>query len=689
MSIPGVNNDSHNLEDLATLVNNGYSCSFCLCGRKLTNITTSDKKLFKLNDLLATLRNKTALMCKNTEMSNKSKLEWINTAHDLIDKIDQIDKKNRGCWQKIISFVSHYFLKNNADFKDRARFIRSLKKDNLDKLKENIRHCMDQAAATEAALRDCEAKSRANRSDPQRDGNAKMVIGISVASRLILAIAKAPGWILGVIGLKSSSTAATLPVFQKEESVTTQNLDNVKSIAHVIRDTDQFASYMLTPANEQVSPVKLTGVSIRPSNLFFRALGFKTTMPGEGLFAFKSSSNEIRKEINEKNSQQVVEFSANKLPGKTYMRSSSGEIVVRENVQDLADIYGSNTYRISYGEIQEMLQSQKIYMSSLLPMEFYIAFKKASLLDANSLHDCTLPGDDHYPVTLSTLPLNNVNLIKLYQNVKNNPKAYGFASQQEFNTFSEQTLYQIGSMVVKTEDYRIFADGKGHILERNAGQKDAIRLINACGIRGIHSAATPSKFNKNIMKETFRTALNAAENGISLFPAVGMGIWGGNPDLYWPAFFDAVISSENQLEAICVNPRHRGIWKNKFTRLQSHEVGGLDGNEFQTYFDQYKKNYANDPIALSKLNKIVNLYDQKTDLLQLAYNLKKIFPEKTISIFNASDPDVTLGYHVTEYMNNLLHADTTEENYGALGSSGLLFETITGVHEDPKRLIQT
>lgn len=255
------------------------------------------------------------------------------------------------------------------------------------------------------------------------------------------------------------------------------------------------------------------------------------------------------------------------------------------------------------------------------------------------------------------------------------------------DTFSEQTLYQIGSMVVKTEDYRIFADGKGHILERNIGQKDAIRLINACGIRGVHRDETPQKFNKGIMKETFKTALNAAESGISLFPAVGMGVWGGNPDLYWPAFLDAVISSENRLEAICVNPRHRSLWKDKLTRLKSHETGGLDGNEFQIYLDDYKKHYADNHEAIFKLNKIVNLYHKKTDLLQLAYNFKKAFPEKIISLFNASDPDVTLGYHVTEYMNNLLHVDTTEENYGALGTSGLLFETITGVHEDPKRLI--
>lgn len=456
----------------------------------------------------------------------------------------------------------------------------------------------------------------------------------------------------------------------------------------VIDHTDAFASYMLTPVNPAIDPVKLTGVSIRPSNLFFQALGLETTMPGEALFAFKDSPEEIRKKINSKDPNEVVEFSANHVAGKTYKRLLNDKLVFRENVNDLSEIYGSNTYKMSYGEVQDMLKSQKIYTSSLLPMEFYKKFKESLLKDALSVSDCTLPGEDQFPVTFSSLDPSYVHLSNLYEAVKNNPENYGFLSKEEFEEFSEQTLYQIGSMVVKTEDYRIFANGKGQILERNVGNKDAIRLINACGIRGVGSDGTPQKFNQKIMRETFKTALDAAKNGITLFPAVGMGVWGGNPDLYWPAFFQAIIASESQLEAICVNPCHRGVWKDK-THMTMPGEKGLDGNEFQTYLDQYKSIYANKPEFLSKLNKIVNLYDKKTDLLQLANNLKNAFPDKTISIFNASDPDVTLGYHVTEYMNNLVHADTTEENYGALGSSGLLFETITGVHEDPSCLIET
>lgn len=463
------------------------------------------------------------------------------------------------------------------------------------------------------------------------------------------------------------------------------NLVSDPQFTQVIEKTEKFASYMLTPENEKIEPIKLTGVSLRPANLFFQALGLKTTLPGEGLFAFADSHENIKKELLAKDPSQVVEFSAKNIPGETYIRIEKKGIRTREKLEDLSAIYGSNTYKISYGEIQEMLNSQKIYTTSLLPLKFYMAFKEAFLEDVKSLNRATLPdrgvGDDD-PVKFSDLDPKYTSLTKFYENVKNDPEKYGFKSSDEFLEFSEQTIYQIGSMVVKTEDYRIFATGKGQILERNVGQKDAIRLINACGIRGVSSPKTPNKFNSDIMRETFKTALAAAESGITLFPAVGMGVWGGNPDLYWPAFFDAIIDSENQLEAICVNPGHRGVWR-------GGDGNPMVGNEFQIYLDEYKKRYADDPTALSKLEKIVNVFDKKTDLLELARNMKNQYPDKIVSIFNASDPDVTLGFHVTEYMNNLLHADTTEENYGAIGSSGLLFETITGVHEDPARLIET
>jgi hypothetical protein len=44
--------------------------------------------------------------------------------------------------------------------------------------------------------------------------------------------------------------------------------------------------------------------------------------------------------------------------------------------------------------------------------------------------------------------------------------------------------------------------------------------------------------------------------------------------------------------------------------------------------------------------------------------------------------------HVGEYTNNCPHrASTTEEHYTAVGSNGLCFETITGVHKDPEHVV--
>lgn len=92
--------------------------------------------------------------------------------------------------------------------------------------------------------------------------------------------------------------------------------------------------------------------------------------------------------------------------------------------------------------------------------------------------------------------------------------------------------------------------------------------------------------------------------------------------------------------------------------------------------------------VIANLEKIFNLHDFGTDVVQLAQNLKELNPDKIVSLVNASDPDVTLGNHVGEYVNNWPHIHTTEENYTAMGSNGLCFESITGVLENPARLNQ-
>jgi len=146
---------------------------------------------------------------------------------------------------------------------------------------------------------------------------------------------------------------------------------------------------------------------------------------------------------------------------------------------------------------------------------------------------------------------------------------------------------------------------------------------------------------------------------------------GGNPDIYWNAFFDAVLESEVQLENIFVNPRHGRRF-------------GVDGNEFGIKLEQYIRAHP----TSENLSKIVDFYNTQTDVLLFAKHLKKEFPDKVVGLLNASDPDVTLGYHVGKYVNNFPYVNTTEENYAAAGSSLLNFEPITGVLSDPDRIIQ-
>lgn len=416
----------------------------------------------------------------------------------------------------------------------------------------------------------------------------------------------------------------------------------------------------------------LTAVTVRPANLFFQALlgDNPTTLPGSNqLFAFRHSHEQVRNYILRGDPNKVVSFSATGHPGSIKVKN-----VPEKLVADLGTLYGSATYRISFAELQATLKSQKIYTCPLLPLPFYKALKQAMMQD----NIVVLPGNDRSPQTL--LQMNTPNCRAFIAQVRRRYADYGFASQADCDRLLQLSLYQVGALVVKTEDFRIFIDPNGKIRERQPGEKDAIRLINACGIRGIR--ATPSPVNKTIMQQTFTTALRSAESGFVVMPAVGMGVWGGDPDLYWRAFLDAVTVAGTNLEKIFVNPGHQVT--------QSGTFQGCDGNEFQRILDEYcaKARAANNATALKNLGKITNLYDKKTDLLHLSHRLKKAFPDTITSLFNASDSDVTLGNHVTEYSNNLDHPATTEENYSVVSTMGLCFEPITGVHTDPTRIKQ-
>lgn len=455
------------------------------------------------------------------------------------------------------------------------------------------------------------------------------------------------------------------------------NNDQKDQIDRVISQTSKFNNY----AFGLDGSVHLTGITIRPANLFFEALlgdNNPTTKPGSGeLFRFYDPLSTIHDKIMKKGDSEIISVSARgqKIPFPMH----SGKRLPLES------ILGNDIYQISASEVKEMLNSQRIYVSPLIPRQFYLEMKQA--MDADAI--ITLFKENSLPSTLQEILLQYndrfTNLHAFLQKVKQSPAQYGFVKNGTMFSFDQLlplSLYQIGSMLVKAEDYHCFVDEGYRIGKRTVGEKDAIRLISASGIRDFHYTHTISENDKHqidrkIMKHTFKTAFQAiGKEGIAIFPAVGMGVWGGDPDVYWRALLDAAVESKVDLQNILINPNHQetplGRYKN------------CSGEEFSLILEEYiKKNPSN-----HNLKKIINLFDQKTDLLLLAKNLKKAFPDKIIALFNASDPDVTLGNHVGEYVNNISHAATTEENFAAAGTSGLGFEQITQVRQHPKRVIQ-
>ena len=161
----------------------------------------------------------------------------------------------------------------------------------------------------------------------------------------------------------------------------------------------------------------------------------------------------------------------------------------------------------------------------------------------------------------------------------------------------------------------------------------------------------------------------------------------GDPELYWEAFFESVVQTRTAFDAIFVNPNHRGTSANwpKFAESRGEEFDHLLKMKIRYYEDSLR---GNDLIAADKLKSIVNLREQKTDLIQLQRNLIKLYPNKIISLVNDSDPDVTFGNNVGMNTLHQPHTNTTEENYAALGSLLINFEAVTKVHQKPERIFQ-
>lgn len=342
---------------------------------------------------------------------------------------------------------------------------------------------------------------------------------------------------------------------------------------------------------------------------------------------------------------------------------------------------GRKVFRISHRELKSTLESQKILISPLIPRAFYLGLKEAFYIDKVTY----LPRKRSDTFTLSELTRENhrfPNLKRYLRTVEQNPRHYGFTGEREQLSFKrvwDLTLYQIGAMVVKTEEWRCLVDENFLIEEREVGRKDGLLLLNLSGIRDLPRFEGKYKpFHQKVMEHTFRCGIIAAgKEAHFVVPAVGMGIGGGDPGVYWRAFLDAVVSSGSDLSGIYVNPTHQ--------KTKAGPFSGYQGEEFASLLEEYKRAHPKS----EGLKRIVNLYERQTDLLFLAKNLKKRFPDQTVALINPSDPDATLGNIVGEQINEIRSNGTTEENFTALGTNGLCFEKITGIFSDvARRVIQ-
>lgn len=442
----------------------------------------------------------------------------------------------------------------------------------------------------------------------------------------------------------------------------------------VISSTPKFAGYAFAADPK----VHLTDISVRPANLFYEALFVtdNSIQPGSGeLFAFPYLEHE-RELIEDNRDTDVITVSAGETKTDLYRRDSEGNLI-KLGEQNLKTYLGTNEFQISGGEIKEILKSQKVWLSPLISKKFYLELKEAMKKDGV----VTLPGNDGKVPTLDDLLLYDSHVSTFLREVEKNPAPWMGAFS--FEELKKLTVYQVGAMVVKTENYYSLVEDGYRLASRKVGDQDAIKLISACGIRGFFNTHRipgneQHQIDRKIMTANFKTAFQSiGKDGFAVFPAVGMGVWKGDPDIYWRAFFDAVLEGGNNLKQIFVNPGHQTTPAGKYK--------GCKGDEFATILAEYCAKYPDN----KNLKKVNNLLPYNTDLFLLARNLKKKYPDHTVALFNASDPDVTLGNHVGEYVNNLCHPSTTEENYAAAGTSGLGFEGMTGVLEDPEnRVIQ-
>lgn len=357
-----------------------------------------------------------------------------------------------------------------------------------------------------------------------------------------------------------------------------------------------------------------------------------------------------------KNKAGVKILECEKTPGGMLVESlgsreeifGEGEEVTLEFAMEAA-AYGSGVFRISYGEVQSMLASQRVCLSPQMPKPFYLHMRE--LIRAREGI-----GQERECGSL-------VNVKEMGANFGD----YGFGgghgkygwNEYTFSKGKEALLHclacsteQIGAMVVKTQDFRVLMNAQGEIIEREVGADDALQLVTACGSPGVFLGDEYRQ--TDVLSQTFTMILEAAGDGILVMPSIEFK--DGTKDqmvVYWGAFFEIVASSAgDRIKHIYVNPTHRS-------------VEGFTGGEFDDIYAMSKERFKS-----PNLEKIVNVKENGD--VYLAYGLKQAFPHQVISLEAWAGPHETLGGRAL----GGIHA--------AIGTAGLSDEEMTHVQEEDR-----
>lgn len=450
--------------------------------------------------------------------------------------------------------------------------------------------------------------------------------------------------------------------------------------------TPSFQGYEIKlPDGHPCKGAGLLSTSIRPVNLLcqqiFKNSDIELTLPSSrNLFSylfspaplsFNRSSEQVATFIKESaasSPHEVIAISAKGIKGK--MNGVS--------ITDLSEIFGSNTYELSRQEILDIASSSTIYTSRFLPVAFYKALEEAMRADGIT----QLPAIDLRDVR-------SLHLYLLLRRVQRDPVRYGFQGKDHFEKFCQLSFFQLSALLIKTEQFYPLIDGHGKILARKVYSvvesrrlPDAIQLVNMCGLKNSHRGSISDDCERMILRAAFKTALIACEQGMALFPTVGLTDGKDNPDLYWRSFLDAVKDTPTDLEWIGVNPEHAP------TLCGIHK--GSTGQEFQTILAEYiaEAKTTKNTLAIANLRKISNLYAERKDLLQLAKELKRVYPHTRLSIINGSNPHAILGNRIGAEINFITRQSIdSEANYSALGTKCLSSKTLS--FQFPPHLIQT